>query len=892
MAKLSNDSKYVTVEKGDTLSQIASDYGNGKTYKQLAAINDINNPDLIYVGQKIYLSETSTSTTSKKTDTQKAVIKQFGPQSDVDDSLIATWTWNTSNTSKYQVKWKYYTAEKVWKVEDADTTNKYATFNIPVEAKQVRFMVKPIAKKNKKDKPYWTADWATDYNGSTCSYTVSRPPDVPPVPTVKLEGLKLTAEVTNITSDPSIVEFEVYKNDATRCSNGKTKVKTSAASYSCTIASGGKYKVRCRAYKDGVYSEWSAYSNNYETIPATPTKLVKCEPKSLSDPVSIYLEWAKTDNAKTYDIQYTTKKSNFDGSDQLTIINGIETTQYTISSGIEVGKEYFFRIRSVNDVGASGWSEISSTAIGTGPAAPTTWSSTTTVISGEPLTLYWVHNSEDGSSQTYVDIELTVDGEKLIIPTIDDSDKTDKTSSYDVKMVKDDGTPLYPEGAIIEWRVRTAGIANKWGDWSTRRRVDVYAPPTLELGVTDSNGNGIETLRSLPFNISAIAGPTTQKPMSYHVSIVSNEFYETVDNMGESMVVNEGSEVYSKHFDISEPLLAFISAGDISLENGISYTVKVSVSMDSGLTAEASSEFLVSWVDATYSINAEIGIDNETFSAYIRPYCSKHEILYFRATRTESGFVLTDTELSSVYGEIVEGLVTATGEQVYFGASPEVQEEYFCVIEKTTIFEDVLLSVYRREFDGSFTEIASGLDGTKNTYVTDPHPSLDYARYRVAATSKTTGAIVYYDIPGQYVGIKSVIIQWDEEWSNFDIYGGEDELIQPPWSGSLLQLPFNIDLSNSNDPDVAMVKYIGREYPVTYYGTQVGETATWNVAINKEDINTLYALRRLQKWKGNVYVREPSGSGYWANIRLSFDLKHKDLTVPITIEITRVEGGA
>ena len=42
---------------------------------------------------------------------------------------------------------------------------------------------------------------------------------------------------------------------------------------------------------------------------------------------------------------------------------------------------------------------------------------------------------------------------------------------------------------------------------------------------------------------------------------------------------------------------------------------------------------------------------------------------------------------------------------------------------------------------------------------------------------------------------------------------------------------------------------------------------------------------------GDVYVREPSGSGYWANIKVSYNQKHCALTIPVTLNITRVEGG-
>jgi hypothetical protein len=107
----------------------------------------------------------------------------------------------------------------------------------------------------------------------------------------------------------------------------------------------------------------------------------------------------------------------------------------------------------------------------------------------------------------------------------------------------------------------------------------------------------------------------------------------------------------------------------------------------------------------------------------------------------------------------------------------------------------------------------------------------------------------------------------------------------------LLKLPYNIDVSDSYDPDVTLIEYIGREHPTSYYGTQVGETATWSVLIAKEDKETLYALRRLSKWMGNVYVREPSGSGYWAHITIKTSLKHLDVTAPINMSVTRVEGG-
>jgi hypothetical protein len=217
----------------------------------------------------------------------------------------------------------------------------------------------------------------------------------------------------------------------------------------------------------------------------------------------------------------------------------------------------------------------------------------------------------------------------------------------------------------------------------------------------------------------------------------------------------------------------------------------------------------------------------------------------------------------------------------------------YCKDGDEVVVSGVTLAVYRRELDGTFTEIASDITNNGYTFVTDPHPALDYARYRIVAKENGTGAISYYDMPGHPIGEKSIVVQWDEGWSSWDgVDGLEDEFVTPPMTASILKLPYNVDVSESNSPDVELVEYIGRRHPVSYYGTQRGSTATWNAVIEKNDTTRLNLLRRLSIWDGNVYVREPSGTGYWANVTVSFGQKHRDLTIPVTLTIKRVEGGA
>lgn len=943
MAILSSDKKSVTVQKGDTLWGIAKDYlGSGTKYQQIASINNIKSPYIIYVGQKILLekdSGSSSSTTSK--DPNKATITAFGFQSNSDNTLYAAWDWDKSNTENYEVMWYYATGDGIWFIgSDSTTEHKQSTYSYPSNAYRIKFKVKPVSKKrtvNNKETSYWTAEWSTE----KIYYVSSNPPSEPPVPTVNIENYKLTAELDNLDVHASHIQFQIVRDNSKIFKTGKSKIKTNHASYSCTVPAGSEFKVRCRSIKDDQYSTWSDYSSNVGTGPSTPEKIKKI--KALSE-TSVQIDWENVSNAKNYVVEYTTKKIYFDSSSEVRSITvDAKVAGHAEITGLETGNEYFFRVKATNDDGESAWTAIKSIILGKDPVAPTTWSSTTTVITGEPLILYWVHNAQDGSSQTYAELELTIDGitEHKTIKNTEDEDEKDKTSKYEID------TSEYIEGTKIKWRVRTAGITKTYGEWSIQRTVDVYAQPTLELSVTNQNGELLETLTSFPFYVSGLTSPNTQTPIGYHLSIYSNEIYETIDNIGNPKVVNKGEEVYSKFFDIKESLLVELSAQHVNLDNNITYTVKCIASMDSGLTAEEIYEFKVAWVDLDCTVNAEITIDKETVTASIRPYCESYQSDYFKAILGTEKYELTNEKvdilnIDNVYtttGEIVHlgstpygiyycevyvdtsgnpiapkyhsvnktasgyvlgnqlsGLsviketLTETGEKVLFGKTSDGNEIYYCLVEDRTKTNDVSLSIYRREYDGSFTELATGLDNLKDTFITDPHPALDFARYRVVGIMQDTGAVSYSDIPAVPVGEKAIIIQWDEKWSSFETTN-EDLQEQPPWSGSVLRLPYNIDVSDSNNSDVSLVEYIGRKRPVSYYGTQLGESATWNVDIERDDKETLYALRRLAIWMGDVYVREPSGSGYWASIKVSFSQKHREVKIPVTLNLTRVEGG-
>ena len=811
---------YYTVVSGDTLSGIASRYGT--TYQHLAKINHISNPDLIYVGQRLLISGADPAPTS--TSSKTVTIQHFGLQIGTDRTLFVMWTWDKNDTTDhYKVRWYYGTGNGVSFLgsdSEVSTASKLQSiYNAPSNATWVTVYVKPISKKRKDNKTtYFTANWSTkkEYNFS------SNPPSVPSTPSVEISDYNLTSTLNNITGTATSIQFQIVKNNTTICKTATVPIRTGHASYTYIVDSGNEYKVRCRGVKDSRYSDWSSYSSSVKSPPSKVSGITECRATSST---SVYLSWPTVSSAETYEIQYTTEKRYFDGSDQIQSISGIETNHYE-KTGLSSGEEYFFRVRSVGSNSQySGWSDIISIILGEAPESPTTWSTTTTAMVGDSVTLYWVHNSKDGSNLNKSIIELTING------VIEEHELTNNEPDNNT------GQYLAPIGSIeggkIYWRVKTCGVTGEYGPWSILRTVDVYAPPSISMSLVDSDNNLLNAIESFPFYLRAEAGPSSQTPIGYHVTVSANMAYETTDDIGNIKSVRNGEEVYSKSFDVSTDLMVEFSPNNINLENNINYKFRCKVVMDSGLTAIDESDLDVAWADDPDQPNLEIAVNNEDVSVYMMPYCED----------------LSGNRITNVY-----------------------------------------LSVYRKEFDGSFTEIAHNLDGSKQTWITDPHPALDYARYRVVSKKKDTGHVSYYDPPSYYIGEKAIIIQWNEEWFNY-INDSESPLDAENWSGSILRLPYNVDVSESNDIDVELVEYIGRKHPTSYYGTQLGQTANWNVEIERNDTETIYALRRLAIWPGDVYVREPSGSGYWAKISVSFDQTHCELTIPVKLTITRVEGG-
>lgn len=804
-------------------------------------------------------------------------------------TVMATWGCSWGDTSSFEVFWRY--GLENGKFIDSTSSVSYIPdnywyqnkFTYPENALWIQVWVRP---KGPGEGGTWggaLCPWSPGPDGVWFYvYEHATPKDVP-VPEVTSDKYRVTIveSIDSIDYDSNTQAVHFYIVDELGLVIHQPTIainrNNSTARYQFDGQAGKKYKVAARGVNQtyGQFGKWSAYSSFVE-MPPDRVEILSIKAISPTS-VNISVPANSSNGVKSREVNYTSSPNDFKGNDEgvgsTKTFDNLTSNTMTIE-GLETGKTWYFRIRNVNDSGGSGWSSVKSVLLGIKPSPPTTWSNTVTAKVGEKVTLNWTHNSRDGSSMQSSNVWIkrsdSATPNVINVPGIKDQDTQEWINSgkylYDTSGV--------PDGTTIQWKVQTRGVLSTYSDYSVTREVKIYAPPTLTVDIYKTNKpqeGPIASLDSFPFYVIAQAGPLSQKVISFHISIAAEKAYQKVDYNGETVWVNEGETIYSHFFDFDadQRLIEFddyavinnnkltlkLMPYDVDFENGQTYTIKATAAMNSGLSTEAYTSLKVRWQDQELYPQADVYIDEDDFTATIVPFCP-------------------------IFPDEPTGMTEGDG-----------------AMKELPLVEGVLLSVYRIDYDGRMTKILDDIPNDRSSAVVDPHPSLDYARYRIVAMTESTGAIGYTDIEPVPIGQPGIVIQWDESWKQSIFINPADNQLEAVagWSGSRLTLPFNVKTSESNEPDRATVEYIGQEHPTSYFGTQLGTKASWSTVIEKSDSDRLSLIRRLNRYQGNVYVRNSRGVGYWAIVKLSYNIDYgdegEDLLIPVNIDVTRVRGG-
>lgn len=194
------------------------------------------------------------------------------------------------------------------------------------------------------------------------------------------------------------------------------------------------------------------------------------------------------------------------------------------------------------------------------------------------------------------------------------------------------------------------------------------------------------------------------------------------------------------------------------------------------------------------------------------------------------------------------------------------------------------LEVWRRDPNGELLLMADALENTGQVEVVDSYPYFGETTYRVAA--RTTGGLVGYTDTVLSTEHDAIVIQYA---SSINTYGGGDDGVQS--DDGFIEVPYDVSVDETYEPDVSLVEYIGNNEPTAYYGTQRGASVSSTGSyIRVTDADEIQKLRNFSGALKPAYYRDPSGLGFWAQIDVAFSTSYDTRKVVADLSVTRILG--
>lgn len=772
-------------------------------------------------------------------------------------TVIAQWRFNTgSTTDHFNIYWEYWnTTNGVWVLSNGSSssvpTSSYETKDgvrwfqttwspsgAAETSTKLRIYVDPIPKSG--------SSWR---HGGVYSTPITNPKwtnahgEALEAPKFDIDWYGDLIRL-NATSAPSLVDSIAYH----RSQNGGAlrPYRTVGLNTPVSMApADGTYYQFAACWKVGNTSgELSLPSDIYYGRPMRPTNLVARVVACDADSGSVRLDWRDSGSTgDKYLVEWSEDPSAWDNhadvksSDEPGKPDDKNYGWRTIG-GLEPGKTYWFRVKRGESKAEDAYEWSDYACVGTDGKVLQVSCVMGTVPTAPTL--------GQVPSSAVVDDPLTLswthnseDGSAQTAYELQVNDGSWKTVSTGTTSQTYTITPSsqgFGDGSTMQWRVRTKGAldtgsSNDWSPWSATGSVTVWAKPVSTIRVDD-------VVESMPLSIGMDVGDTSagNAPTRYWLAVTADEPYETLGPDGDPVWVAEGETVWSGEAVPGDDGCTTsgwdvsLAVVDIRLSQGASYVVSGGCYTSQGLRSEATPATFVADIGqaAVGGCDADVTFDRATMSATVRPRCT-----------------------DGPEGELLSG---------------------------------VTLSVWRLGDPNEL--IAEWMANDGDAVCLDAHPTFGYCTYRIVATDTTSGAQGFSDVTID-IAAPGIVIQWDEEWS--DPTNDSDGV---SFSGQRLVLPFNVDVTEQWTKQSSLNEWAGRKSPVSRYGTQRGHTATWTCSLNRyKGLDQVNAVRKLATHMGDVYVREPYGSGYWAHVDVgSLGATHGNPEVQVSLNVTRVEA--
>ena len=554
-----------------------------------------------------------------------------------------------------------------------------------------------------------------------------------------------------------------------------------------------------------------------------------------------------------------------------------------IIAGLEVGKQYYFRVRLIDESAdtpnVGPWSDIISYKLLGVPGKPILTLNKSVINSGDTLTARWATAMSGNETQAYAEICLV---------TYDD----------------DTGDPVY--GDVIA-RAETEQSTEISYEWETN---ETYA---LAIRITLSSGSQSEW--SDPVNVYIVPpvgiNVTTNIYVGRVTSNVSTITTTYVNDVMTGRTTQPGTWQRTVNFAGTEVFEQFISGGstetNVSVEDDTTTVVIVRTthSFENRPTlmqlplvvtitgAGATGTTVLSIVRAEdYHIDRP---DERDYDGYYG------EIV---ATYSQVGEAAISISADDLIGSLSDGagyylvgkVVDEYGQSASFqypfwvdwthkAVAPSVIVEMdpysritkITPIRVTGISNDDVCDIYRMSADKPELIVKGATFG--ETYV-DPHPAFgEVGGHRLVTITTngdytTSGGLAWYD-----TGIDDGDVLYEEAMV-IDV------------DGEQIVLPYNLELSNKWNKDFKRTSYLGGSVQGDWNPAVTRDLSANTVLVRGDDLDRQLAMRDLAGYAGIAYVRTPDGSSLTANVQIDERQSYDSRKVSYTLAMQAIDPEA
>lgn len=636
------------------------------------------------------------------------------------------------------------------------------------------------------------------------------------------------------------------------------------------------------------HSMKSDYYDYSTSMPSAPT-LISVDPTATAG--KVYLSWITNWTASNGTIiAWTDDPDNWRSNEEPETYEINEDANSWFITGLETGKTWYFRIRSVmtsgDNVTYSPWSSDEPIDLSSAPAIPVLYLSEETIAEDGMVTAYWSYVSTDGTSQIAANVvEVTV-----------------ADAEWD------------PNART--WSGGNLTYGDPVGSATSEQHIDIYASDhgwengsTVYLALQTQSGSGgfsdyssLAKLVIAPEPAVTITDPFTgsETTTEYFAGDGSTRAFRCAGSLSASPTVTVGGAAATVS-GYSGDTVTLASAPADGAEVAITYTTT-----DNRILGDLPLSVTVSTTGAT---NLTVAIERAVKYPLERPDGTvtdgaAGETIYVSSIPAESSNIIS-IGLDDLIGRLDDGAwynLVATASNNYghsaedsimfkvhwshqawkpeatFVSDPENYIARITPVASEDYETGDTCDIYRLGIDKPELIISGGAFGTE--YV-DPYPAFGASSgYKVVTVTAN----------GDYITEDNMFAEYDSTIEEDAGYTQLDpKCIVIDFAGERVELPYNITLGNSWAKDFERTQYLGGHVAGDHNKAVIRDlSASTVLAVNRQYVDT-ETMRSLSEYAGLCHVRTPEGSSFVADIQVSEDREYGSPIVSYNLTIKKVD---